>query len=200
MSGEDERSENWRRYYAETTARPPRHTLLAALGFFPPAFTGQAVDLGCGAGRDVLPLLDRGWLVHAIDAEASAIALLRQAAGPNAERLSTAVARFEAATWPACDLVNSSFALPLCPPEAFDGLWRRIMASLRPGGRFAGQLYGERDSWFGRPGMTFHSRAALDRLLDGLAVELLEEEESDGVTPRGQPKHWHIFHLVLRRL
>ena len=26
-----------------------------------------------------------------------------------------------------------------------------------------------------------------------------EEEEDDSVTPRGTPKHWHIFHIVARK-
>ena len=30
-------------------------------------------------------------------------------------------------------------------------------------------------------------------------TELFDEEESDAVTPRGKPKHWHIFHVVARR-
>jgi hypothetical protein len=28
---------------------------------------------------------------------------------------------------------------------------------------------------------------------------MLDEEETDAVTPRGQTKHWHIFHVVARK-
>ena len=42
-------------------------------------------------------------------------------------------------------------------------------------------------------------RAQLDRLLAGFVVERLEEEEDDSVTPRGEAKHWHIWHIVARR-
>jgi SAM-dependent methyltransferase len=185
-------------YYRATAARPPRTTLLAALDRFGAA-TGFAVDLGCGQGRDTVELLRRGWRVLAIDAEPEAIAGLRARPGLPFERLETRVARFEEADWPAADLVVSSFALPLCPAGRFPALWLRILGSLKPGGRFAGQLYGDRDSWAGRPGMTFHDRAAVDRLLSGVAVEMFEEEERDAVTPRGQPKHWHIWHVVARR-
>jgi hypothetical protein len=97
------------------------------------------------------------------------------------------------------DLVNASFSLPLCPPDRFPGLWCRIVASLKVGGRFAGQLYGDHDGWAGRPGMTHIDRAAAERLLADLELELFEEEEVDSVTPRGKPKHWHIFHVVARR-
>jgi hypothetical protein len=43
------------------------------------------------------------------------------------------------------------------------------------------------------------SRAAAERLLAELDTELFEEEERDSITPRGKPKHWHIFHIVARR-
>jgi SAM-dependent methyltransferase len=186
-------------YYDATAGRPPRRTLLAALERFG-AFAGAAVDLGCGDGRDAIELLRRGWSVLAVDAEADAIARLSARADlPPGARLETRVARFEEVRWPACDLVNASFALPLCSPKAFAGLWQKTVNALRPGGRFAGQLYGERDDWAGRPGVTHHDRVAVENLLAGLETELFEEEESDAVTPRGTAKHWHIFHIVARR-
>jgi SAM-dependent methyltransferase len=190
----------WERYYDATRERPPRRTLLAALAAFPDGFAGRAVDLGCGAGRDALPLLRTGWRVHAVDAQPGAIAALSAAAAEFPHRLTATVTRFEDSVLPqGVDLVNSSFALPLCPPERFPPMWRGIVGALRRGGRFAGQFYGERDSWAGRPGITTLTRAGAEALLDGLALELFDEEESDGVTPRGTPKHWHIFHVVARR-
>ncbi|MCW5774602.1 MAG: class I SAM-dependent methyltransferase, partial [Rhodospirillaceae bacterium] len=115
-------------------------------------------------------------------------------------RLETRVATFETLDLPAADLVVGSFALFLCPPHAFSGLWQRIRGALKPGGRFAGQLLGPKDTWTSRvPPVTILARPDLDRLLDGLAVEMLEEEETDAVTPRGQRKHWHIYHIVARR-
>jgi tellurite methyltransferase len=185
-------------YYDATSTRPPRPTLLFALERFGTQ-AGFAVDLGCGEGRDAIELLRRGWSVLAIDAETEAIERLRARRDlPAGAALETRVARFEACDWPRCDLVNASFALPLVVPEGFAPLWRRILDSLRPGGRFAGQLYGERDGWAGNPGITHHDRAGVERLASGLEIELLEEEESDAVTPRGKAKHWHIFHLVAR--
>jgi tellurite methyltransferase len=188
----------WPAYYEATAGRPPRRTLLDAVARF--ARPGLAVDLGSGDGRDAVELLRRGWRVLAIDAEPAA--LTRLAARPDLPEgaaLETRAARFETADFPPCDLVNASFALPLCPPALFPALWDRIGARLRPGGRFAGQLYGERDGWAGRPGMTHLTRGAAEALLAGFTIELFLEEESDAVTPRGVPKHWHIFHVVARR-
>lgn len=192
---------SWAEYYAATADRPPCRTLLEALARFGVSDKPRvAVDLGCGDGRDTIELLRRGWSVLAIDAEPAAIErLLQRPDLPPGALLDARCERFEDASWPAADLVNSSFALPLCPPDRFPELWARIVASLNPGGRFAGQLYGDRDGWVGRPGMTHLSRAAAERLLAELEVELFEEEETDGITPRGKPKHWHIFHVVARR-
>ncbi|MBT5415196.1 MAG: methyltransferase domain-containing protein [Rhodospirillaceae bacterium] len=191
----------WAGYYAKTSERPPRETLLSALGRFEAeGKTGVAVDLGCGGGRDTVELLRRGWHVLAIDAEAAAIDFLRSRADlPATCALETRIARMEAAALPPCDLVNSSFALPLCPPERFPALWARIVAALRPGGRFAGQLYGDRDSWAGDPTLTHHARAEAEALFAGFAIESFREEESDSTTPRGTAKHWHIFHAVARK-
>jgi hypothetical protein len=79
-------------------------------------------------------------------------------------------------------------------------LWRRIRDALPAGGRFSGQWYGTRDSWNGRPGMTFLDREEALALLAGFDAEMFEEEEADSTTPRGKPKHWHIFHIVARKL
>jgi SAM-dependent methyltransferase len=197
----DERGKDWAEYYAATADRPPRRTLLEALARFAPSATPRlAVDLGCGDGRDIIELLRRGWSVLAVDAEPAAVTRLQSRADlPEGALLSCLCQRFEDAIWPAADLVNASFSLPLCPPDRFAELWRRIVDTLKPGGRFSGQLYGDRDGWVGRPGMTHMDRAAAERLLDDLRVELFEEEETDSVTPRGRPKHWHIFHIVARR-
>jgi SAM-dependent methyltransferase len=188
----------WTDYYRMTEGRPPRATLLFALDRF--AVPGFAVDLGCGEGRDTMELLRRGWSVLAIDSEASAIERLSKRPDlPPTGDIRTTVARFEDAAWPAADLVNASFSIFFCAADGFPALWQKIVASLKSGGRFAGQLLGEKDSWAGRRNVVIHDRAALDALLAGLTIEMHEIEETDSVTPRGEAKHWHLHHLVLRK-
>lgn len=195
-------SRDWAVYYQKTGERPPRPTALFALDRFdaePCDAPRLAVDLGAGGGRDTIEFLRRAWRVIAIDAEASAAdALLARTDIPLGAVLETQTARFEAASWPQCDLVNSSFALPLCAPDQFSCVWEKIIESLNPSGRFAGQFYGERDSWMGRSGMTFHTRSDVERLFSDFDIEFFEEEEDDSETPRGETKHWHVFHVVAR--
>jgi tellurite methyltransferase len=195
----------WVKYYTATEGRPPRPTLLAALDrFAAERVCGTAVDLGCGDGRDAIELLRRGWRVIGIDSEPVALERLRtrQDLPPDA-KLDLRAETFEEATWGRVELVNSSFALPFCPPASFPELWRKIDASILPGGRFAAQLCGPHDSWAER-GMdnhpvTFHEEAAARALFANYAIELFEIEETDSVTPRGEAKHWHLFHIVARK-
>jgi len=199
---DDKTAEDWRRYYEKTGERPPAETLLRALAAFDAeaAAPGLAVDLGSGSGRDAVELLRRGWRVLAIDAQASAMDKLRSRLDAAAlDRLQAQVAPYHEATWPAVELINSSFALPLCPRARFLPLWRRIVATLQPGGRFAGQFYGDRDDWNGDPTLTHLTRAEAEDLLRGLEIEHFVEEEDDSVNPRGKAKHWHIFHIVARK-
>ncbi len=199
-------TEGWGRYYEAAKGGGPRETLRLALDLFESEGGGGerlAVDLGCGEGRDTLELLRRGWRVLAIDAESEAIERLR--ARPDldpdaAARLETRLISFEEAEWRQAHLVNSSFALPFCPPDRFPALWERIPSSLRRGGRFSGQLFGDRDGWAQDPALSFHRRADVEDLLQAFQLERFDEIEEDGKTALGEPKHWHVFHIVARKL
>lgn len=192
-----------RTYYAATEGRPPRPTLLRALAAFDAEGRGpglRAADLGCGIGRDTLVLLRAGWRVWALDAEAAALAELeRRATRAGLRGLEPVQGRFESMTLPACDLINASFALFACPPPLFPPVWAGIVAALQPGGRFSGQLLGPNDSWAAKPETSVIDRPLLEQMLMGLELEHLEEEETDGVTPFGVAKHWHIWHVNARR-
>jgi SAM-dependent methyltransferase len=198
----EDKPTDWVAYYVKLRERPPRRTLLAALDRYgPPPPDALAIDLGCGDGRDAIEMLRRGWKVVAVDAEPEALRQLQARPLPAGSDVTPIVARLEDVPLPlGVSLVNSSFAMPLCEPESFHDLWRRVREALPSGGRFSGQWYGPRDSWVGRPGMSFVGRDEALALLDGFSLEMFEEEEADGVTPRGNAKHWHIIHIVARKL
>lgn len=213
---------DWSRYYAAVAIQPPRHTLIRTLTLFDreqrqssrspapaPALgdtprRNQAADLGCGTGRDTLLLLERGWDVLAIDAEVQAITALhdrvKDCGKPQfADQLSTQCCAFEAIQWPtSLQLVNASFSLPFCAPDRFTVVWQAIRQTLQVGGWFCGQFFGDRDEWSVYTDVTSVSRSDLLVLLQGATIVELEEEEYDGQTATGTPKHWHIFHVIIQ--
>jgi SAM-dependent methyltransferase len=191
---------DWAGYYDEQEEREPRPFLLDALASFEgEARTGVAVDLGCGQGFETAELLRRGWDVVAIDATEEGIRRLRRRIpGDRAERLETVVARMEDVAIVEADLVHAGFSLPYCRPDAFAGVWEGIRSAIRPGGRFAGQLFGVRDTWAAtRDDMTFFEAADARALFDGIELESFVEEEEDGEA-WGEMKHWHVFHAIAR--
>lgn len=200
---------NWAAYYEWQDGREPRPLFVEALAKFKvtPGDSneedrGFAIDMGCGDGIETVALLEEGWRVLAIDGEATAVNLLRaKVSSAHQPNLETRVASFaDALDLPPADFIYAGYSLPFCPPEAFDTLWQTIIDALRPGGRFAGQLFGMNDSWAKNPYLTFHTAEQIDALLsdDDLIVEYLEEREEDGEALKG-PKHWHLFHIIVRK-
>lgn len=196
---------DWPGYFSVVKGKPPRDTLVSALANFErtegAGYAGFAVDLGCGEGRDTRELLLRGWRVLAIDGHPEGLRLLSEQLPPGLDgRLQTQLATYEQATWPrGMDLINASYSLPFCPPEQFQALWDRIVSTLRRGGRFAGQLFGDQDDWASIPGRSHQSRAEVDRLLAPFDVEELREEAKEDSPDTPRPKRWHIFHIVARK-
>ena len=193
-------SMSWDDFYKKVQGRPPRQLLLDALEKFPEHAPLQAIDLGCGDGTESAVLLSRGWHVLAVDAEPAALQRLL-AKVPQAEQanLQTRVAKFEDVTLPASDLVHASFSLPFCHPDHFPALWQKITRTIKPGGRFAGQFFGVRDSWADEADMTFHTEAQVRALLEDFDIESFQEMDEDGQSASG-PKHWHVFTIIARKI
>jgi SAM-dependent methyltransferase len=215
---------DWPAYFRAVLGKPARETLLKALELFEreaaadargAAVVRTAIDLGCGEGRDTLELLRRGWRVTALDGHAQGIdLLLERVPAQERARVDARVQTFEAlaagtagagpawGAWDApggYDLVNASFSLPFCPPAAFAPVWARVRSAIRPGGRFAGQLFGDRDSWAVIADRTHHRRSELDGLFEGFVLEELREDEKLDTDCAGTPKHWHVYHVVARK-
>jgi SAM-dependent methyltransferase len=170
---------DWVGYYDGQGEREPRDVLLQVLAMFDDdGRRGLAVDLGCGQGFD------------------SAELLLPDSDAP---RLRTVVSRMEDANVPTADLVYASFSLPFCRPQVFPRLWSDIREAIRPGGRFAGELFGDRDTWASsEEDMTFFDVASARALFDGMELESFVEEEND-YQGWDEMKHWHVFHAIARR-
>jgi hypothetical protein len=111
-------------------------------------------------------------------------------------RLTVAAVRFDQLTGlPPTDLVFAGYSLPYAAPEDFGRIWSLVRSALRPGGWFAGNLFGDRDEWAGQPGGTYLAEQAARALFDGMQV--VQWQVEDGVGPAfSGPKHWHVFDVI----
>ena len=199
MPAEDQPS--WNGFHKAALGRPPRELLVRTLNFFvvEGRAPGVAVDLGCGSGPDTLELLRRGWRVHAVDAEASGLTMLRDTAPPEAQaRLFTHAARFESFEFPPCDLVWAGFALPFCPADEFAALLRRVASALTVGGRMAGDIFGDRHAWSAEPDVLTLTEQQARSALDHLTIEAFDIEDGYRVSG-GDVTRWHAFGFAARK-
>ena len=194
------------RFIDATAGRPMPETLIRALAMAPPIHAGaRALELGCGAGDDAVALAQRGYHVTVVDefTEATESAAARADAAGVREHIDLHPTPFESFDFEpaAFDVVHARFSLPFCTPDAFDRVWAGLRRSIRPGGIFAGDFFGPRDTFVLDPKRTrivSHDRAAVEALLESMTILELQEDEKDGVTATGRAKHWHVFHVLAR--
>jgi SAM-dependent methyltransferase len=186
----------WERFLAATRGSPPWGRLMKAASMFDTP--GDALDIGAGAGRDTVHLLEHGWHVTAVDATPAAVEILR-GFGPE-DRLHVVLAAAQDFEPGSYDLVNAQFSLPFVPRSRFDATVKRLQDSVRPGGVMAATFFGPHDEW-NEPGneMSFTTRDEVGRLFDGWEVVDLTEIEEDGTTATGGSKHWDVIHLIARK-
>jgi SAM-dependent methyltransferase len=199
--GDDRDEPDWAAYYRHTIGRQPRPLFVRGLEAVRAAGVqpGRAVEIGFGDGTETLLLLADGWSVLAIDAAPQAEEVLRsRLPEAAADRLEVRIGPAQAVELPPFDLLYAGYALSFLAPPDFRRFWTDVRASLRPGGFVVVNVFGVRDSWAGDEFMTFIDADAVFRMLAGLEVVDLREEDADGDAFTG-PKHWHVFDIVARR-
>jgi len=185
----------WEDFYKITKDRPPWPLLVEAVDLL--IQRKDALDLGCGAGRDTRFLLEQGFRVAAVDADPHAVALM---AGFSQDHLRVVQSSFESFDFETYDLVNAHFALPFLSEEHFHLVFARIKQALHAGGIFVGQFFGVHDEWNTQENqMTFLTREQAQAELKGLKVLVFREEDIDSHVADGTPKHWHVFHIIAQK-
>ena len=196
-----EEGPDWAAYYRHTRGREPRPLFAKGLAAFAEAGVppGRAVEIGFGDGTETLALLRAGWRVTAIDPTPEAADDLRATvSATDAPRLEIITAPAQDVDLPPFDLVYAGYALSFIQREAFRRFWAHLKDRLRPGGLLVVNIFGVRDTWAGDPDMTFIARGDVERMVDGLDVIAIDEEDQDGDSFAGR-KHWHVFDIVARR-
>ncbi len=184
---------DWSEYYKVTKSKPPRPLLIDALKHV--AGGQKALDIGGGALRDTRYLIDKDFDVTVID---KSPLMKKEADEMNNKRLHARTVSFEDFDFPVAeyDIAVAMYSLPFCEPAYFDDVIKRIKSSLKVGGVFCGQLFGDRDEWSTNTKMTFHTIDQAKKVLEGLEVIYFHEDEKDDKTAIGETKHWHIFNFI----
>lgn len=190
-------------YNAAQSEREVRPLLVTALEVAGSGAGRQAVDLGCGLGRESDALLRAGWRVHAVDFAPNTEENLRASTrAEDRDRLTFEVCDFaDLKRLPEADLVYAGFSIPYIPRDVFDRLLATVRAAVKPGGLFAANLLGVNDGYRAAHAAEFtflDEDEVRSRLFPGWDLVRLDVDDYDGKAYSG-PHHWHLFHLVARR-
>jgi len=190
---------NESKFFENTKDAPPNQLLLQALSYV--EARDAALDLGAGKLRDTMALLADGFnSVLAVDASEVTAEAVGALSDP---RLRAVTSRFEDFTFPTnqFDLITSQFALSFCEQAEFRRVFGSLVASLKKGGIFTGQIFGRRDEWADSttPKRSYLGKTEVEELLKGLELLKFNEREEDSQTAVGLLKHWHYFEIIARK-
>ena len=189
---------NWKEYFKKHIKRKPREQLVRAISFC--KNKENALDLGAGTLIESKFLIKKGFKkVIAID---SAPEVEIFAKNFKNKKFIYHDISFQEYDFPknTFDLINAQFALPFYGKKGFNTFIKKIKNSLKTEGVFVGQFFGEKDSWKKeRPEIIFHTKKQALNLLSGFKILEFIEEEKNGKTAAGNPKHWHIFHFIAKK-
>lgn len=120
---------NIQKYYENTENSPVNKNVKKFINMEIPA--GKAVELGCGAGRDTVYLIQNNWNVLAIDREDVADRIKNRLG--EQERLNKfrfQKQNFENIVLEENDLLVANYCLPFCNKDNFQELWEKIKKSI----------------------------------------------------------------------
>ena len=191
-------NKNIEKYYDNTENEMPNYTVkkFIELNVEP----GNAVELGCGAGRDTVYLIRNGWNVLAIDREDVETRIVSKLLVEELEQFEFFKQRFEDIELENSNLVVANFSLPFCNKNDFKKLWAKINHSILKDGYFVGNFLGDKDEWkIAKEKMTFLTKDQVMELFRNFEIVEFKEVEKDGLTGIGKMKHWHIFNVIAKK-
>ena len=119
------------KYYNNTENAQPNKTIIYFINKINP-MPGNAIELGCGAGRDTKYLIKKGWNVLAIDREDVENRIKKRLKQEELDRFEFQRQDFENVVLPENNLLVANFSLPFCNKDKFNELWNKVEKSILP--------------------------------------------------------------------
>ena len=190
---------NIEKYYENTANANPNYTVkkFIELNVKP----GNAIELGCGAGRDTVYLIKNGWNVLSIDREDVSCRIESKLNKEEVKKFKFSQQKFENIKLEKNNLVVANFSIPFCNKNNFKELWNKINNSILKDGYFVGNFFGNNDEWKStKEEMTFMTKKQVLELFENFEIIEIKEVEKDNLTGLGKMKHWHIFNVIAQKL
>lgn len=189
---------NIERYYKNTADAKPNYTVKKFIELN--VEQGNAIELGCGAGRDTVCLIKNGWNVLAIDREDVESRIAAKLEAEELKQFKFLKQKFEDIELEKNNLVVANFSIPFCNKNDFKKLWNKIDDSLLKDGYFVGNFFGDNDEWkITKKEMTFLLKKQVIELFRNFEIIKFKEIEKDGLTGLGEMKHWHMFNVIAKK-
>ncbi len=165
-----------------------------------------AIDCGCGVGSDIAFLRSKGFIVHAFDMEQESIARCQKRFGDDKDVL-LSQATFTTFEYPRASLIVADASLYFCSEDEFHLAWRRITASLLPGGIFVGSFLGPEDTMASPNNSNealwsevwVSTQKQVREMLNGFETINFTEYRTTGESIGGETHDWHIYSVVARK-
>ncbi len=183
------------KYYENTKGEGPRESLGIALVYV--SCKDIALDLGAGALRDTLYLIENGFeRVVAVDEQEVVEDFVRESGHDD---ISVVISRFEDFDYEpgTYDLVNAQYSLPFITPDKFGSTLSKIKGSIKVGGIFVGTFFGPGTEV---AGAILHEQSEIDGLFDGFEIIALHRKEGIGKSGIGIEVMWDVYHVIARKL
>ena len=129
------------KYYKNTKNALPHKNVQKVLEM--DIIPGNAIYLGCGAGRDTIYLIKNGWNVLAIDKEETKGLIEEKLNENELKNFRFSLQNFQNVELEKNNLIVSNFSIPFCGKKYFKEFWNKIEESIEKGRIFCWELFSE---------------------------------------------------------